>query len=169
MEIIAVYSEQKIRTYGFNIHTGLRLTSATLSVKQLAAWGDRLKKHRNDCDFVMVVAQMTGKHVLRAHCLFDPAMAMSEYPAVEHFISALTGSDVSVAAPVELVYFQGPHFGDRYGIADSAFGALASHGLKVLVAGCTGASIYIVVPDATAQSATRCLSKAFQVPEPTME
>ncbi len=45
---------------------------------------------------------------------------------------------------VELVSFQGPHFGDRYGIADAALNALAVQGVPLLALACTGASVYLI-------------------------
>ena len=71
------------------------------------------------------------------------------------------GAVSEIETPVDLVYFQGPHFGDRYGIAAAAFGALETQGIQLLAAGCTGASIYIVVPDKRAQAVIRCLSEPF--------
>ena len=41
----------------------------------------------------------------------------------------------------------------------AAFGALETQGIQLLAAGCTGASIYIVVPDKKAQAVIRCLSE----------
>ena len=72
------------------------------------------------------------------------------------------GALFEIDSPVELIYFQGPHFGDRYGIADAAFRALA--GQEVLAAGFSGASVYIVVADKQAQATIECLSEAFITP-----
>ena len=111
----------------------------------------------------MTLAQMAGKDSLRVHCLFDPA----EANAHEADYGLSVSDVVKTTAPVELIYFQGPHYGDRYGIAHAAFGTLEAQNLKILAAGCTGASIYIIVPEKSAQTAVRCLSEAFEIPETT--
>lgn len=168
MEIIAVYWESKIKTYGFNVKTNLCLTSATLSGDQIAEWGDRIEKNSNSSEFIMTLVQITSGQTLKFHCLIDPAQCESKGSAVEDLLLGFSKGDARFETPVELVYFQGPHFGDRYGIAAAAFGTLEAQGIRVLAAGCTGASIYIVVPDRMAQAVIGCLSCPFQIPETTI-
>lgn len=71
---------------------------------------------------------------------------------------------MQTTSPVELVYFHGPHFGDRYGIADMALGTLRRKGLPILAAGCTGASVYIVVPEQRSAEIKQILSDVFDTP-----
>jgi aspartokinase len=164
MEIIAVYREKKIKTYGFHTQTGLQLASVTLPVHQVAEWGNRIDKKSGSRNFVMALVQMSGEGALRLYFLFDPDEAEAEAFEANLDLASLAVSDLKVEAPVELVYFHGPHYGDRYGIAHATFSALASQGMSVLAAGCTGSSLYIVVPEKTAQTVTRCLSETFEVP-----
>jgi aspartokinase len=63
-----------------------------------------------------------------------------------------------------MVHFQGPHFGDRYGIADAAFRALTEGDLSPLAVSCSGASIYLVFRQGEAGEAVRLLEKVFEVP-----
>lgn len=167
MEIIAVYWESKIKTYGFNVKTDLCLISATLSGEQIAAWGNRIESSSHASEFIMALVQMTSRQMLKVHCLIDPAQSKSKESVVEDLLLDLKKGDARIETPVDLVYFQGPHFGDRYGIAAAAFGALETQGIQLLAAGCTGASIYIVVPDKKAQAVIRCLSEPFRIPETT--
>ena len=69
-----------------------------------------------------------------------------------------------LTSPVELISFQGPHFGDRYGIAYSAFKALDDQGVPILIAVCSGAAVYIVLPEKKLQDARPLLLEAFEVP-----
>jgi len=69
-----------------------------------------------------------------------------------------------LTSPVELISFQGPHFGDRYGIAYSAFKALDDRGVPILIAACSGAAVYIVLPEKKLQDARPLLLEAFEVP-----
>ena len=69
-----------------------------------------------------------------------------------------------LTSPVELISFQGPHFGDRYGIAYSAFKALDDREVPILVAACSGSVVYIVMPEKKLQEAKLILAEAFEVP-----
>lgn len=68
-------------------------------------------------------------------------------------------------SPAELVFFQGPHFGDRYGIADAAVGALADRGVKMTAIVCSGACIYIVLPEGKSEEAILVLAETFEIPK----
>jgi len=67
-------------------------------------------------------------------------------------------------APVELLSFQGPHFGDRSGIANATLNPLLDKNIPILAAGCTGASVYIVVPENQAEVSKQHLEKVFNTP-----
>ncbi len=69
-----------------------------------------------------------------------------------------------LTSPVELISFHGPHFGDRYGIAYSAFKALDDQEVRILIAACSGAAVYIVMPQKKLQEARLFLAEAFEAP-----
>jgi aspartokinase len=71
---------------------------------------------------------------------------------------------IHVTSPVGLIYFQGPHFGDRYGIADSAFRTLSRRAIPILAAGCSASSIYLVLPAERIKQGRTLLAKAFELP-----
>ena len=75
-----------------------------------------------------------------------------------------TDLDLKTTSRVELVCFHGPHFGDRYGIAHTALGTLRRKGLPILAAGCTGASVYIIVPEQQSTEVKHILSDVFDTP-----
>jgi aspartokinase len=68
-------------------------------------------------------------------------------------------------SPAELVFFQGPHFGDRYGIAEVAVTALADGGIQMMAVVCSGACIYIVLPEGRSEEAVRVLAETFEIPK----
>lgn len=165
MEVIAVYWEPKIKTYGFQVKTGLRMVTATVPFERVAQWGERLEGGNNPKrDFVLVLAQPVDAGVLRMHMLFEPPGAGQISDWIQETNLEAGGTLFEIDTPAELVYFQGPHFGDRYGIANAAFQALANKGWQLLAAGCSGASVYIVVPENRAQAAVKCLSESFITP-----
>jgi len=67
--------------------------------------------------------------------------------------------------PAELVFFQGPHFGDRYGIAEVAVAALASGRVQMMAVVCSGACVYIVLPEGRSEEAVRVLAGTFDIPK----
>jgi hypothetical protein len=91
--------------------------------------------------------------------------ALSVQPP-EKSLSAFGGAfpELRIDSPVELVYFQGPHYGDRYGIAGTAVAALAQHDVPLLAVVCTGASVYLITPKGMASAARNALGKAFSIP-----
>ena len=64
----------------------------------------------------------------------------------------------------EMVLFQGPHFGDRYGIADAWVSAVAKADVRVLASACTGATVQIVLREGASAAAIDALSAAFTIP-----
>jgi aspartokinase len=91
-----------------------------------------------------------------------------EHLAVEHLEQPLL-QDIDRFAyhtsPAELVFFQGPHFGDRYGIADVAVEALAGKGVEMTAIVCSGACIYIVLPEGKSEEAVLILAETFEIPK----
>jgi len=165
METIAIYWEPKIKTYGIAERIGLSMVSLDLLTEEMIAGEDRLRRVGSAAgEFLLVFARPSKEGGFRLHLLFE---RRPSWHLLEEF-SGVTGggrsSGLRVDDDVELVYFQGPHFGDRYGIADAAFGALARADVPVLAAACTGASVYIVLPKGSAQAARKALSEAFVVP-----
>lgn len=101
-------------------------------------------------------------------CLMVPAHRAG---AVKHHIDQLLpgGAEKIIrrSDAADLVFFQGPHFGDRYGILDVAVRALAAKGIRMMAAACSGACIYIVVPEGRAEETVLALGECFEVPRLT--
>ena len=58
----------------------------------------------------------------------------------------------------------GPHFGDRYGIAGELLGSLESRGIDLLGLSCTIASITGVVPATDLDPLLAALQDRFEIP-----
>jgi aspartokinase len=98
-------------------------------------------------------------------CLIVPAHRAGD---AKHHIDQLVpggaekiirGSDAA-----DLVFFQGPHFGDRHGILDVAVQALAAKGIRMMALACSGACIYLVVPEGRSEETVLALGECFEVP-----
>ena len=66
--------------------------------------------------------------------------------------------------PVDMLYFHGPHFGDRYGIADMAGHALRKNDIRFIAMGCSAASVHLIFPENLADKARKALASVFQIP-----
>ena len=164
METIAFYWEPIIRIYGFETVTGLSLMAFGIDPSRMAALGRSFyAAGAVKSLFQAVFAQSDDGMRFQVHLLLDRKQVET---AVSHIETELGGADpvsISIVEPVDLIYFQGPHFGDRYGIADAVFSALDTH--TVLVSGFSGSVVYLVVPGGSVQAAERSLAEVFTVPE----
>ena len=164
METIAVYWESRAKTYGFDTVQGLSLLQLAMQSDGLVNIGALLQAHSSGKCFKWVLAQPCPLHGIR---LFM-ALKQEDVPGIEALVNrAVEGGaviDTQTTHPVALINFHGPHFGDRYGIADAALGTLRRKGLPILAAGCSGASVYLAVPDKLSADVITILSKVFESP-----
>jgi aspartokinase len=165
LETIAVYWEPIIKTYGFMVKTDLSLMRLSFSTNRMAAWGERIQAlDMTAGDFIMAVGHVFDGKRLQLSLLFENSRGSLNKNKLETSAKKEPRMSLYVDSPVELIYFQGPHYGDRYGIADAAFRPFVDKRLTILASACTGASIYIVVPENQARIAVKLLSEKFAVP-----
>ena len=165
METIAVYWEPKPKTYGFREVTHLSLLSIAVKPEKMARWGHWFLELADlDIDFHLILAKYSNHKELRLYVLLEKLWADNVLSYIGKRIAFEPEKDFALNSPVELISFQGPHFGDRYGIADSAFKALDGQGIPILMAACSGAAVYIVLPEKKLHEARASLAEAFTVP-----
>ena len=63
---------------------------------------------------------------------------------------------------VAALYIHGPHFGDRYGIANTLVRALDSANVSLLALGCTVSSISVIVGKEDLAAAVQALEATFK-------
>ncbi len=169
METIAYYRETIIKTYGFVEKTGLSLITVDFPNERLGDWEERLLDlpSQTGGTLVLLMARMVSETVMRLHMLLDDiqnAQDLNEAPKA--FEREGLGDHVwRLEKEVEMIFFQGPHFGDRYGIACASVSALSNHQVPILAMACTGASIYLILPRGKAHPAKEALGTAFMVPQ----
>jgi len=164
METIAVYWEPVIKTYGIVERTGLRMLSATLAAKgdsQAERSLDRLVQGRGE--LVLILAGTVRDGHRRVHLVVSGAVENQGGTAPTQAGSAKKVGTLTETA-VDLIFLQGPHYGDRYGILETAFRALLSAGVSPLAASCCGSCIYLVLPPGMTPPARGALSEVFVVP-----
>lgn len=165
-ETVARYEESRIRTYGIHLKTGLTICSGYLRPAEMGSWGRLMMDMANSnfC-FVYASAAVTAEKGVRMDLVLDlnkqktgvpeDLMQMPEAPALARLETRKTS---------EMLSFHGPHFGDRYGIADKAMGCLERSGVPVWMAGCVGATVSLVVPPGMGARGAEALSEIFYTP-----
>ncbi len=165
METFAVYWEPRPKTYGFKEVIDLSLLSIEIRPGKMSQWGLMLMELADlDIGFHLILAKYSTHQKLRLYILLEKPWADHVLSYIDKKIDPDSEKDFHLTYPVELISFQGPHFGDRYGIADTAFKALDGQGVPVLITVCSGATVYIVLPEKKLQEARPFLLEAFVVP-----
>ena len=165
METIAVYWEPKPKTYGFKEVFDLSLVTIEIKPEKMLQWGLWLMELADlNIGFQLILAKYSADRELRLYILLEKLWVGSLLSYFDKKINLDSEKDFYLKSPVELISFQGPHFADRYGIADSAFKALDNQGIPILIAACSGAAVYIVLPENKLREARPLLAEAFEVP-----
>jgi hypothetical protein len=166
VETIAVYWESKIRTYGFDLYERLTLCQITLPPRAMGTLGQALRNPGDDgAVFRLVWAQTDNSGRLKFYFLYNDAHPNRLHSFVGCFQGSGNGIGPVVRTAVDVIGFQGPHFGDRHGILDFTHNALAHGQVPILAVTCSVATIYLVLPTGRGRDALAQLSEAFEVPK----
>jgi hypothetical protein len=171
METIAFYRESIIKTYGFVERTGLCLVTIDLPVHQIGDWGEGLSNLPSQfgASLILLIARPASGNSLRIHMVLDESQTGPLVKNTPQPFFATIRERLRIEEEIELLYFQGPHYGDRYGIASAALTALSAYPVPVLAMTCIGASVFLVLPRGKTSMAREALGQAFMTPEPTKE
>lgn len=163
IETVAVYWEPQIKIYGLDIRKDL-------SEIQIASFQDIgiqedfyqlvdiidkfalfqvIPNHQGD---ITASILMEGKHQITG----------GKYGKLESL--SLAGLFTTSSKNLELVSFHGPHFQDRYGIAEMALRRLKECDIEILRCGCTGTTVHFVVGEGDGNRVADCLDDTFIVP-----
>jgi len=165
VETIAVYWEKNIRTYGIQVEKNLCLVQTDVLPTRLVAMGQRLAElGQGETKAILILAHHYEPGLLRISMVFEKKwkerlVEFCAQPAVEDVSSYFL-----IDSPVEMLYFHGPHFGDRYGIADMASHALKKKNIQYIAMGCSAASVHFIFPENMAAGAKMALGSVFNTP-----
>jgi len=162
LETKAAYWEPRVKTYGFQEVTDLSLLEVSIHSSALSVLGLALVRLGEDgVGFHLVFSRVSTSRFE----LFLVVSLKSEN-AVLNRLSSLIPMDMLAprVTPVDLVFFQGPHFGDRYGIFHAAANALSGKEIRILAFTCAGSCIYLVLPKGESGKAISVLTDAFEAP-----
>ena len=160
METIAVYWESRIKTYGFQRVIDLALIELSCPLSEIKSLGEILSQ--DDLQILspkFIIAQESDHKITFIFCLpgkegkdFHASLKKTPRPTLHRYIY-----------PVSIIFFYGPHFGDRYGIADATFSTLLKADIKIIASGCSSASVYLVLAQDDIDKAEEVLSETFEV------
>ena len=168
METIAVYWEPTIKTYGFKEVSDVSLVRmASDDLAKIGALIHDLDPVKNEFALLWNYndTQNDTQNDTRSICLGMPGKDRRH--AVELLKQKCLSENIDFIGetyPVGLVYFHGPHYGDRYGIAETVFKTLDGK-VEIIAAGFSGAAVYLVFPMDDVKTAVSLLSQTFETPD----
>lgn len=163
METIAVYWEPKIRIYGLEKQTRLSLFTIVFSRDKIAHWGRQIADLERTGQFFEMISLQPHASSSMQLCLLLTENDQNIQRMLEKGIADDATTSLQIVAPVELIYLHGPHFQDRYGITEAAIAPLSRANIAILVAGCSGTSVFLVVHENMAEVAAACLAETFVI------
>jgi aspartokinase len=164
VETIAVYREERVKVYGITRRDGLCLAIFRYPVQNLRGWGQRLAALQATIGrFELVTGQSEAADLFQLQLVL-PETAQNGLTAAAASWPRETGTEWRSLLKVTMFYLHGPHFQDRYGIADIAVNALVDAGLQLLLSGCAGTSMYLVVPATQGDKGMEILRQTFLIP-----
>jgi aspartokinase len=163
VETVAVYWEPKIRIYGMDLQRDLSHLSLTCPVAALSSAGWQ-KIGGNKEKFRLLLAQNDEHSNLNCDFLVEPCWRDSLFSDLQSVIVNDHSTHVVYDDNVDMVAFHGPHFQDRFGIAERVLTVLHENGIPLISSGCTGTSVNITVAAGNGDSVVKCLNQICIIP-----
>jgi aspartokinase len=160
----AVYREPRIKTYGFEKMTDLFLFEISAGRTAMGSLGLALCSMGDEGAPFHLVFSLVSSEGLEFCLVTQRPWAKVIRKHMDLYIPGGAETVIRGTAAVDLVFFQGPHFGDRYGILDATVRALARKGITIKGTVCSGACIYIVLPEGKSEEAVKALCESFEIP-----
>jgi hypothetical protein len=159
-EVIASYREERPKVYGLGLHETEKLLDVRFESRQLSQMGHAFKAFGKAGQMLTFLISLPTRDT-SFHFLFSlPAGHESDGT-----IQSMTRQGMSVKTfPVTLFTMNGPHFGDRYGIAADILDALDRARVGLFGLGCSVASILGVFQSGHADRAVAAIKGCCDVP-----
>lgn len=162
LDVTAAYWEPQIKTYGFRKSTGLLLVEMKARPELLGSLGEELAQLGDlGIRFHLAFMQASEGTAVRLYVLIQQER---EKELLQH-VRRSSSTGIEMSSPVDMISFQGPHFGERFGILDAALQALSSKKIRVIASVCSMSCVYLVLETGQAERAAFALSEAFDVPK----
>jgi aspartokinase len=162
-EVVASYQEKRPKVYGLEYQEGQELLQIGLKCGHMGSVGTALKEFARLGLYLTFFNTSPGQEKGRERLFI--CLPKSEGHSNTEIITRIASAvKIETIFPVATFAMNGPHFGDRYGIASELLHALDKEKVALLGLNCSIASIIGVVPSPQIQSAINALQKCFEVP-----
>jgi len=165
-EVVASYQERKPKVYALEWEGEQDLLQVKIKKDNLQAVGEAFKG-LSQLDFPLTFLITTpSKEDAATNLLF--CIPHSDMPESAEILKGLPDGTVGPRVPrVASFSMNGPHFGDRYGIANELLTTLEEVPVRLLGLSCSIASISGVVPAEQIHSTLLAIQRCFEVPSVT--
>ncbi|RLB43105.1 MAG: hypothetical protein DRH12_03865 [Deltaproteobacteria bacterium] len=162
-EIIASYQEKRPKVYSLNWDLDLDLFEVWSPSDGLGSFAELIRRlDRAEVNLAFLVSFAVG--VNQEHKFFL-AFPHAKLDTVQEDLRHLTSCRIILRPRTVSVFsMNGPHFGDRYGIAALLFRCFYEALIRPIAVGCTVASIMGLVESDRVKAATEAIKASFDVP-----
>jgi len=162
-EIICSYQEEVIKVYNFTYHLSLDLWRISLPRKSLGDFGSALLQLNALSLRIPFLVSKSSPDADIIHFAF--CFASSCRDAVNEALRrTLPEVELLWHGPVSVFFLHGPHFGDRYGIADACVRSLRNAGIAPLALSCAVSSVSVVIDGEDSERSLEALNSSFRIP-----
>jgi aspartokinase len=165
-EVVASYQEKKSKVYGLEYQEGLEFLHVRLHGGQIGQLGVAMKELARLGLYLTFLAKNPCRDQ-GVEELFFCLPSSPNCPNPETINRIAPQAIVDTISPVARFSMNGPHFGDRYGIASELLCAFKKSNIDLLALNCSIASIIGVVPLNQIQPAIQTIQGCFEVPSIT--
>ena len=163
VETVAVYWEEQIKIYGISVKPDLPLLTINTKnneTQELAQISSKLAAATS----VFIMAAFQRSPAGRLDLVLPTSEAQKTITLLEKYQSKSEGMNFTITDNVHMLSIHGPHFQDRFGIAEVAFSALEKEDIPVLLSCCTGTSLQLLISEAICDDAVRIMRETFIIP-----
>jgi aspartokinase len=162
-QIICSYQEEVIKVYNLAHHIGLDLWRITLPLTGFGDFGSvllELDELLFRMPFLVAQSSPDAENAYLAFCV------SASYRDEVRKALGRNLPDVGLfrLGPVSVFFIHGPHFGDRYGIANACMCSLRNANIDPLAMSCAVSSVSVVVAGEDSKRTLEALSSSFQIP-----
>lgn len=163
VETVAVYSEPRIRIYGMDVQRDL--CHLMLLCEEDTLVGDSvIELAEEKARFRLMTGQKKEATQICLRFIVESSWEERISAKLKQFCKKSPSASFAVEENVDMVSFHGPHFQDRFGIAEKVFSAIADAKITPISSGCTGTSVHLVVAAGEGDSLISCLGKICTIP-----
>ena len=165
-EVVASYQEKRPKVYGLEYQTRQDFLRIRLDSRHMGQVGTALKEFARAGLQLSFLATSPCKE--KEKMQFFVCLPLSEgHSNAQTARKIAPEAEIDTISPVATFSMNGPHFGDRYGIASDLLYALKESSVDLLALNCTIASIIGVIPSQQMQPAIHAIQECFEVPSIT--